>query len=143
MTSADDDRGEYIRQLRAAGWSVPEIGEDLGLSRSQVYRILAVVGDPAREPDDNDEDDWDIDGAEAEFDATGDEDPHVLPFTHVGEDPPGSPRYLDGNGASMSSLDFYRWCTYRRNDDGDWQLAADVEADMARQITEYAARERV
>jgi hypothetical protein len=53
--TSGDDRDAYIRQLRAEGWTAVEIGAEVGLSRSQVHRILAVVGDPAR-GDDDDED---------------------------------------------------------------------------------------
>lgn len=51
--SSGDERDDYIRQLRADGWTAIEIGDEVGLSRSQVHRILAVVGDPARGDDDD------------------------------------------------------------------------------------------
>ena len=53
--SSGDDRDAEIRQLRADGWTAVEIADAAGLSRSQVHRILAVVGDPARGDDDDDE----------------------------------------------------------------------------------------
>jgi transcriptional regulator with XRE-family HTH domain len=145
MTSADTDRADYIRQLRAQGYSVPEVADAVGLSRSQVYRILNIIGDPAREEYDEDGDDdgddgEEYDGAEALFDASGAEDPHIEPFTYCGEDPPGNRRYLDGNGASVSTLDLYRWLSYRRYDDDDHETAARVEADLAEQIAEYEQR---
>ena len=36
-----EGRDERIRRLRALGWSAAAIAEDAGISRRQVYRILA------------------------------------------------------------------------------------------------------
>jgi hypothetical protein len=108
MTSGVE-RDEYIGQLRAAGWSAIEIAEEVGLSRSQVHRILATVGDAARGDLDTAAD-WadDADGAgELALDATEDY-VAVAPFEFVGIGDRDEERFLDANGRSCSMLDVYR-----------------------------------
>jgi hypothetical protein len=109
MTSGVE-RDEYIGQLRAAGWSAIEIAEEVGLSRSQVHRILAVVGDAARGDlaNDDGDDPWTDDvGAVALLDAEDDYQP-VGPFRFVGLGERSEERFLDGNGRSCSMLDIWR-----------------------------------
>ncbi len=98
-----------------------------------------------------DEDDGDDDGEPTAFDAA--ELPEFAPpFKYVGTERvwlPGAKgdegrwgyqyRIVDATGHSVSWLDFYRWCSYRRNDHDDPETADAVWADMAAQI---AAAER-
>ena len=142
--------------LAAEGFSDRQIAGEVGLSRTAVRKRRAKL--PAAEEPDTDPDPWndgddEDDLALFDFD---DDDPYVEPFTFCGyervwlERARGEggrwdtePRYLDGNGRSLGTLDFWRWCTYREGDYGDYGRAERVRADMARQIEEYEARERV
>lgn len=124
--SSGDDRADYIWQLRADGWSAVEIADEVGLSRSQVHRILAVVGDPARgdvDVDDDDPDPWTDELARlARLDGEDDTDPPG-PYTFVGHDEYDEPRWLASDGRSANALHVYRWCFGEGNEDGDTGLS--------------------
>jgi len=134
--SSDDDRDAYIRALRAEGWTAVEIAEEVGLSRSQVHRILVVVGDPARErPDEDDEDAWVLGENEAELAAPEDPEP-VPPWTYVGMDETGpepEPRFIDARNRPVDSLARYRYGQHLR-ELGDCEGARRLDADTGAQI---------
>jgi len=143
--TSTDERDARVRALSSDGWSVRRIARETGLSKSQVHRVLTA----AEEFDPWDDEDDEL----ALFDGEDQPEP-VPPFTYVGtqrvqcdqgrgEEPlwVDEERFVDGNARSVSRLDFYRWCQYRENDDGDYETADAVRADMERQIAEYEERE--
>ena len=139
VTSVDADRDEYIRELRAGGWSVIEIADEVGLSRSQVHRILAAAP-PGDDGDELDIDERDIDGGElALLGASGSRDERELvpPIQFVGVvrgvDGMGDEwRYVDAVG-SVSGLELYR---YRQmlDREGRTEELAELEAALDEQI---------
>src|SRR5271166_815215 len=146
----DEDRDELIARLHAEGWPVRAIACEVGVSKSRVQQILS---ERQADEDDDDEEDDDLTADELAPLDGGEEDddyPPPPPYTHVGRERvwcagakgeggrwTEQDRWVDGNGRSCSELDVYRWCVYRANDDGDYEGAARVRADMGRQIAEY------
>lgn len=133
------DRDVYIWQLRAEGWSAVEIADEVGLSRSQVHRILAAA--PPPEDDELDLDEDDLDAADLAL-LTADDDDYepVPPIRFVGivlgdRNRKDDWRYVDSAAHSISSLDLYRY-TQELNNSGREAEHDALEADRNRQ---YAA----
>lgn len=116
------ERDAYIRAQYYAGRSAIELGAELGLSRSQVHRIVAV-GPP---PDDADDDQ----GTEVLLDSDG-ERVVVPPLTYVGTEGHNGKayaRWVDTVGP-VNELEIWRH-RFRNGSEGD----AELEADMDRQL---------
>jgi Helix-turn-helix domain of resolvase len=150
VVSSGVDRDEYIAQLRAQGYSAMEIADVVGLSRSQVHRILAVVGDAFR--GDVDDEDDDEDDSDDPLGAIEDADDLVLlypsepapeelveSFTYVGEEQ-GFPRYMDSAGHHFGALGWYRWKCFVGVELDDRDRADRVAADMTAQVGAYGRR---
>jgi hypothetical protein len=128
--TSDNGRDPHIVYLHGQGRSIRSIAREVGLSRSQVHRILAA---------DADDDDarlalMDVDDADPD-DPEGDRvDP---PLVFVGIDfegfPRGVERVLDAAGRHVDGLRLYRWRQHHDGDGHDAELEA-AEADLARQI---------
>jgi len=131
-------RASLIWHLSESGASLRRIAGEVGLSKSQVQRVLA-----GPRPEDLDEDD--------ELDFVGDEAIHMddsgdtltLPLAYCGEERyvtevgevKWSGRYLDGAGLSFNELRLYRW--RQRAERVGWTAAERAaNDDLRRQIAE-------
>lgn len=133
-----DERDAYIAELRRGGWSAMEIADEVGLSRSQVHRILAAVAD---EDDDELDELARLTRMDAGDDPDDPDDPEGNmvdpPLTFVGidftDDPRGEERVMDAAGRHVDALRLYRWRWHHEGDGHDAEREA-VLADLARQI---------
>jgi hypothetical protein len=139
------DRDQQIYELRADGWSAIEIAEAMGLSRSQVHRILAVGNGhavPERDDDGTEE------RVSAMDDARGSSDDFTPPFTVVGAEwvewvnkgydhakTSLEPRYVDGAGRSVNALGLYRTLA-RLSAEHGYAYTDKIRADLKRQRAE-------
>jgi hypothetical protein len=142
-SASDNPPDAQIRRLSAAGWPIRRIAREVGLSRSRVHEVLS-----APQTGDGDPDPWD-EGDEAELALDDDtDDPYTEPFTFVGSERTwftrgqgnggywaDVERIVNGNGRSVSRLDFWR-----SNDHDDRERVDAVAADMAAQIEAYERR---
>jgi hypothetical protein len=134
-----DERDAYICELRRGGWSAMEIADEVGLSRSQVHRILAAGAD-----EDDDElarltrMNSDIDPDDPEGNMVN------PPLTFVGIEFEGNPcgvaRVMDAAGRHVDELRLYRWKWHYDGDGHDAEREA-VLADLDRQIAAQGWRQ--
>jgi hypothetical protein len=145
--TSNNGRDVYIREQYYAGRSAIELGAELGLSRSQIHRIVAA-GPPGTDDEyddltadelirlDADEDEyppppWTFCGVEQQILSMGrGEEPRLVECE----------RWITADGRPVNELDMYRWRMYQIHDHDDREGAERVEADTDRQRAEYAAR---
>ena len=160
-TDEPEERDAAIRRLSREGRSVRGIARELGVSKSQVHRVLiasplsTVVGGPEEDDEDTDEDPWELGENGLPLDTEEERWPPE-PFTFVGRERRWLPgvrgeegrwttvdRWVDGNGCSLGDtapLTFYRYEQYLRHELDDPKHAERVVADVARQIAAWERR---